>query len=329
MKLSAGRLILGAMLTAVAALAVADAARVIQRHRPGDLAAAPLGRSAAGPDTAPCAPAESAQVRLDHVPIAVADLEGATARYRDRLGFSIKPGRPHPNSLLNSHQKFRDGTQLELITATEPRDRTATDYVEFLKGGDGGAFLSLQAGRLGPVSRAIHPLEPRNELSESEYFDLINFPPGHPMQYVFFVRGSPSPTDRPEHFAHPNTAAGLYAVWLRQPDPSREVRMLERLGAAACPSALRLPIGPVRREIRLARGVLYLVPTPGTPSRRAIAGVTLRVADVDSARRALRLPPGTVREGRDARGPWLRIPPEHANGVWMELLQPVDAASER
>jgi catechol 2,3-dioxygenase-like lactoylglutathione lyase family enzyme len=272
-----------------------------------------------------CAAPASARVRLDHVPIAVRELEAATAHYRDRLGFAIKPGRPHPNSILNSHQKFRDGTQLELITATEPRDGLAREYIAFLEGGDGGAYLAFDAGRADSLTAFLRALEPEVEGASGEY-GWVGFPDGHPLDYVFFSHGTPSPTDLPEHFAHPNIAAGLYAVWLVPADPSAEVRLLEHLGAVTCPSSLRLPIGNVQRELRLQRGSVYLVPTPGTPRRRAIAGVTVRVTSIDSARAALHLPPGAAREGSDARGAWLRVPPEHANGIWMELLEPPTGA---
>ncbi|HEX8906001.1 MAG TPA: VOC family protein, partial [Longimicrobiaceae bacterium] len=63
-----------------------------------------------------CDPA-SAIARVDHVPVAVRDLEAAVRDFA-ALGFSFKPGRPHPNSILNQHVKFRDGTEVELITAT-------------------------------------------------------------------------------------------------------------------------------------------------------------------------------------------------------------------
>ena len=58
---------------------------------------------------------------LEHVNIAVADLEAASARYRD-LGFSLKPGTPHTSGIRNEHAKFPDGTELELITAPAATD---------------------------------------------------------------------------------------------------------------------------------------------------------------------------------------------------------------
>ena len=317
-------------LTLAAALAAASACGgppAPESAAPAD--ASDSGRaSASAPasiDRDTCAAAADARVIVDHVPIAVRDLEAATAHYRDRLGYSIKPGRPHPNSVLNSHQKFRDATQLELITATEPRDEMAADYISFLRGGDGAAYLSLSADPMGPlvpVSAALRDVEPEPRATIEESYQSISFPNGHPLEYIFFSLNRPSPTDRPEHKAHANAAAGLHAVWLANADPSREIRMLERLGARVCPSAVTLPIGAVQQEIRLARGSLYLVPRVETPPRRAIAGVTVEVTDLDSARAALRLPAGAVTEGRDARGVWLRVAPQHAHGLWMEFLRP-------
>jgi len=54
---------------------------------------------------------------LDHIPIAVRDLDRAKADF-EALGFVLKPGRLHTNGLRNAHAKFADGTELELITAS-------------------------------------------------------------------------------------------------------------------------------------------------------------------------------------------------------------------
>jgi len=60
---------------------------------------------------------------IDHIPLAVADLERATADF-EALGFTLKPGRPHKNRLRNAHVKLPGGTEIELITApTEGRRR--------------------------------------------------------------------------------------------------------------------------------------------------------------------------------------------------------------
>jgi hypothetical protein len=64
---------------------------------------------------------DSAVVRLDHVPVAVADLEVAQSTYSDSLGFSLKPGYRHPSGIRNTHIKYVDGSQLELISVDGAR----------------------------------------------------------------------------------------------------------------------------------------------------------------------------------------------------------------
>jgi catechol 2,3-dioxygenase-like lactoylglutathione lyase family enzyme len=81
---------------------------------------------------------------LDHIPIAVKDLEAAAARYR-QLGFALKPGRPHENGIRNQHVKFPDGTELELITAPKAVDALTATYSRHLASGDRPAFLAFFA----------------------------------------------------------------------------------------------------------------------------------------------------------------------------------------
>ena len=129
---------------------------------------------------------------LDHIPIAVRDLDGAAADYR-ALGFSLKPGRPHENGITNQHVKFPDGTELELITAPEARDALTTTYRRHLAAGDGPAFLALFAPGVATASLGL---------------DV------DPLRYIFMFGRNQSPTDRPEHFAHANTAESLIGAWL-------------------------------------------------------------------------------------------------------------------
>ena len=59
-------------------------------------------------------------LRLDHVVIAVGDLEQAVARYKD-AGFTVAPGGRHPGrNTSNALVVFEDGAYLELITYSAP-----------------------------------------------------------------------------------------------------------------------------------------------------------------------------------------------------------------
>ncbi len=68
---------------------------------------------------------------IDHVNVAVNDLPEARVVF-EKLGFTIKPGRVHGNSIDNLHIKFANGTELELITSRKPLDDLATEYLNLL-----------------------------------------------------------------------------------------------------------------------------------------------------------------------------------------------------
>src|SRR5206468_6529298 len=99
---------------ALAAIALLGAQDATSAERP---------RSAAADKTRAARP-RPLVTGIDHIPIAVRDLDAAAAQYR-RLGFTLKPGTPHANGVRNEHAKFADGTELELITAPAATDALA------------------------------------------------------------------------------------------------------------------------------------------------------------------------------------------------------------
>ena len=230
---------------------------------------------------------------LDHIPIAVNDLDRASADYR-ALGFALKSGRPHDNGIANQHVKFPDGTELELITAPAARDALTTTYRTHLAAGDGPAFLALFAPGVDAGSLGLN---------------------ADPLQYIFMFGRNQSPTDRPEHFAHANTAESLIGVWLAAGDLSNERRLLETIGARVRPEAVRVPDPVTAPVAHLAEGDVLLLPGSRqlVPGRR-IVGATLRVRDLATARRIL------AGRGREI-GSSIFLPPAITHGLWLELRE--------
>ena len=146
---------------------------------------------------------------MDHIPLAVNDLERSKSDF-EALGFALKPGRPHANGLRNAHVKFPDGTEIELITAPAAVDALTSEYQSWLKGGDGAAFLGLYA----PDFNALIQRLSRQGLVLDWKGGLGTFTEPADLRRLFFARRQHSPTDRPEHFAHANTAFSLAGVWL-------------------------------------------------------------------------------------------------------------------
>lgn len=239
------------------------------------------------------APLGPSLIGLDHVPVAVKNLEQAAATYQ-RLGFSIKAGRFHENGLRNSHVKFPDGSGVELISPpAEPVDRLTRNYSSFLRGGDGPAYVSFHARDTEALTTALH----RANVRFTEQVGLIT--PSDPnLDFIFFVQDNRSPTDRPEQFAHPNTAVAMTEIWLALDGPGRSSlrQLLLALGAAESGETVRLPDPAHRLAPAEARAGIYTVQNgrvvvlpdawQGQKGRRIVA-VTFRVRDLDATQRLL------------------------------------------
>jgi catechol 2,3-dioxygenase-like lactoylglutathione lyase family enzyme len=266
----------------------------------------------------PARPANAPPITgLDHIPIAVNDLEQASAHYR-ALGFALKPGRPHANGIRNQHVKFPDGTELELITAPEARDALTTKYRNQLAKGDGPAFLALYTESPAQVAEHLTALDIAHRTSGA----TVDVDDGNPLDYMFFGPRNKSPTDRPEHFAHANTADSLIGVWLSVGDRSAEERMLERLGVTlrdeerdAPGTYLKIRVAP------LPEGEILLMQQAAAPERR-IVGATVRVRDLAAARRIVERDP-RVRDVLVAKrgASSIFLPPSVTHGLWLELRQ--------
>jgi catechol 2,3-dioxygenase-like lactoylglutathione lyase family enzyme len=254
---------------------------------------------------------------LDHVPIAVTDLDAASAHYR-ALGFALKPGRPHANGIRNQHAKFPDGTELELITAPAATDALTTTYRRHLAQGDGPAFLALFAPDPNPVARRLDAARIAYRRSPAFIQGLAA-----PLDYIFMGPRNRSPTDRPEHFAHANTAESLVGVWLAGSDFARERLLLTTLGATLTQRRVNVPDPVAASVARLSEGEVVLVPASHQRVRdRRIVGVTLRVRSLAAAAQVLARGPGRPRhQASDAGSSSLFIPPEVAHGLWLELRE--------
>jgi hypothetical protein len=236
-----------------------------------------------------CAASASAQVLgLDHIPVVVKDLERAKLDF-EKLGFVVKPGRPHDNGLRNEHVKFADGTEIELITPAEANDELSSQYVEWLRDGDGAFSLGLYRPGKTPAP-----------------------PPG-----VFFAGRQKSPTDLPEHFDHPNGAVTLSGVWLAGSPAEQKLGNLP--GAKLIEASFCAPFGYGSKIVQWKEGELYLLSESEQIVRgRPIIAATVTVGSLATVQGAFaasrtrpRLASGCVRKSL-----WVET-----HGLWLEFLE--------
>ena len=251
--------------------------------------------SAAGSRAHPVEPL----VRLDHVPVAVRDLDRAVADY-ESLGFAIKPGRAHENSLRNAHIKFANGAGLELIAANQSRDGLSAQYLDFLRAGEGPAFLSLHVDNEDQVAQALEAAS----VGHTRNPGGLNLTDPK-LDWVFFAGDNRSPTDRPQHFAHRNGAFATREVWVALDDPAPLARLLTALGARERQEVLREPFASQAVVFQLSgKGRIVVVPAKfqwitGHP----LIAVVL-AAHGDVAQKAKRFAP------QQSHGLWLELRPE-------------------
>jgi hypothetical protein len=247
------------------------------------LAASPL---LAQSSRTPCR-ARAAGIALDHVVIAVQDLDSAAADFRS-LGFTLKPGRLHSNGLLNSHIKFADGTALELMSVvSEPTDSLAMVYESFLLAGDGGVYVAIEADP-ARVTEAASELGLASEVTRSGLFTWVTVDdsrhsPGEWSSPVFFISYFDRIADPDSVLVHAAGASGIGSVQMDATGVLAD--LLFRLGAATCPIdaenatdaiavaglrnaelVLSIPDGP--RSRRAAARKVALTGDPGTPVTR-------------------------------------------------------------
>jgi len=259
-------------------------------------------------------PPRPVRIGLDHIPVAVRDLEAASATYRG-LGFALKPGRSHANGIRNAHVKFPDGAGIELLTVPAAVDPLSAKYAAMIRAGDGPAFLSFHARD----TAALHAALRAGGYAFSDAGGLTDLQSPE-LGFLFWIQDNRSPTDRPEHFAHANGATALAAVWLATDHGDALARLLVQLGGRQERRRVTAPGPADATVITLAEGEVIILPAshrllPGRP----IIGASFRVRDLPAVRRALST--GGV-------SPWTGAPsaervvvePSKACGLWLEFV---------
>lgn len=149
---------------------------------------------------------------LDHITLAVSDLNKATKTYSD-LGFTPKDGSLHKNGLLNKHLKFKDGSSLELMTVQgNPSDAKAKAYQDFLNEKEGAIYLALKAP-FDKVMKYADSLYLSYSVIDEDLFSYITFENKGVSSFYFI--GYTNPISDPDYATtHSNKVTGIKAVWI-------------------------------------------------------------------------------------------------------------------
>jgi hypothetical protein len=254
-------------------------------------------------------------IGIDHMPTPVKDLDQATA-YFQGLGFAIKPGRFHSNGIRTNNIKFPDGSGIELIsTGGADSDSLAAHYTNFLKTADGPAYIAFHVRDPREMNRALNGIGV-NIKDDGDFDDPL-------LDFLFLVGDNRASTDRPEHFAHANSAMAMTGVWLaldtRRRDHFR--RLMASMGALETTAAMPAPIGKQASIFTIQNGRVVVLPAHGQLySGRPIIGVEFQVREF--AKTPCNNQGGT--ENPSTGSSTTRrcvLSPRDAHGMWVEFHQ--------
>ena len=288
--------------------------------------------------------------RIDHVMIAVPDLELGMAAYR-RIGFDVRPGGVHPGRATENAIAFVDEDYLELLSlrrdAPAPVPGTSDGRLaEFLARGGGFRYIAIQSDHLRADVAAMRSrgvevadaAEGHRRTPDSRELRWLAAGLGsrHPLP-IFFVQHLTPLAERrrqtPPAGEHPNGALRAERVYIAVPDVAAAARDYARV--------LGLPVPPVQRGavIKADMAVFDLGPTGLTVAQPAEAGpaaeamtrrgpgpfqVLYRTRSMDSAARWMAsqgLPPPT-RGVRNTGEQAMLVGPEQACGAYIGLVGP-------
>ena len=290
---------------------------MIRPHPPANVLAVAIvalaGASPAAAQTTEACVAPGASLRLDHVPVAVGNLDALARRLTDEFGFTVQDRTREQDGLETAAIPFGDGTRLELRTVgasgdPDPRGgEEASRYAELIADGGGGAYLALAGPSRAELLATAADIEPELAAGGPGAGGRAGFPRDHPLHAVLFVDpdvDAPSePSATPEHA---NGAQGLQAVWVMVEDPERLTRFLLAFGARDC-GVSRHPEHLYGRAVGVRGGTVYVV------------DALLWLADPGSA------PVVSLTVRGDAGSVADNIVLGDAGGLWIELRPPADA----
>lgn len=237
---------------------------------------------------------------IDHLVVAVKDLEAAKDFYRDVLGFRMRPRGEvsiHPTGTKNTSTYFANQSYLELL-AINDRDKVAQHrphYIDFLSKHEGAWIYALSTSSAAETARHL----------ESRGFDVKAPEPGTvqrptdkemppPKWWTVGFRQSPRPplfaffieykdTDYEDMFAHwdegyreirklpevrhPNTALGISAVWVAVRDLSAAKKEFSRTGLSTTGNFTSSSFGATGTGIGVMRQRVLLLKPDGKSGR--------------------------------------------------------------
>lgn len=275
-------------------------------------------------------------IGLDHVVVAVRDLDAAAAAWRE-LGFTISPRGTHSPHMGSGNYTIMFGEDyLELLGVLSPTEHNAPmrEWLEEREGLERAAFTATDAAAgvaelqargiaaLGPVAFG-RPVEMPDGSTSEARFNVMRWPVGlRPGGLRIFAcqhltRGT---VWIPELQSHANGAQRILRLEMLCADPAdAAARMGALIDQAATPEpdgAVKVATGPGRADLVFLNKAILAARHPGIPldglPAEGAAALTLATTDLPAAARILGVPAGGS----------VGVPASRATGVLLRFEAP-------
>ena len=291
---------------------------------------------------------------VDHVMIAVRDINRASDFFSSHLGFNAKIWGKFPDGVENAGTYFGNRSYLELLGIYDRNKAAQTTIAKLLEKHEGALGMALH---VSSAERAARFLKSRGfdvkgptdypsaadgaQNADPWWWRTVSFDkPTLPGGDVFLIEyneqvGEDYRKKDPQGFdaarTHPNTAKHIESVCVAVKDLKRAVKAYESIGLSTG-RQVRLPhFGATGREILAGAGVVMLLQANNTNSMvasfiemrgEAIMGLSIKVAELDTARKILETNiKQTFTPYEGAYGRSVLVPAEVTHGVWVEMFQ--------
>jgi len=297
---------------------------------------------------------------VDHVGIAVRDLEAATHTYHDLLGFNRPTEGKLPNGIRNINYYFADATYLETLVHW---DREKAPWLaNFTDKHEGALFGVLSAfspdsAREFLAQRNIKVSSPYSGTLQSagekempgEKWKTFFLPkgqlPGDPLYFISYPRADRDGFLRKlgdrnvrRIFYHDNTALGLRAMWMATDDLEKTAAAYEAIGLTRSRRFQDEALDADAISFTAGAGELWLLAAKGKKGPvvdflkargPGIIGVTVMAGNIQTATRLIE--ERTKRKFPSYTGPLgnsFRVPADLTHGVIIEFAQYLVPAKE-
>jgi catechol 2,3-dioxygenase-like lactoylglutathione lyase family enzyme len=220
---------------------------------------------------------------LDHVGIAVQDLDAAKKTFHDGLGFGGMEAGKLPNGIQNINYYFEDSTYLETFNYWDgrppPREGFAVLSVESVQN-----VKQLLGAKVGePIEGGIQTAR------EQSHWQTLFFARDTPLFFIEYPQPKRSQNlakleqaiSSGRIYKHPNGALGIKAAWLAVPDVDAALKMFADCGMRAGEAVEEPRLGAKGRAVDAGAGKIFVVSAPGVPP--GIFGLSVEVSIVGVA----------------------------------------------